>query len=192
MVFHPKRGIRSADPARSNASCTESGSREDTWIFFSLMLVAEVLLCWARSRRNHFDQIFNINVKGLLFTVQKPLPLLKDGGAPIESQYWTACFRDENGRQRRITTKETDLKKEQRLADEYEKKSRAKRTLRQAQPINTPPPQWGDASRSTGIAVLSRTTSSGRNSSSGSSAGSRLIMRRSTSTDRSPCPAKSW
>ena len=31
----------------------------------------------------HFDQIFNINVKGLLFTVQKALPLLKDGGAII-------------------------------------------------------------------------------------------------------------
>ena len=31
----------------------------------------------------HFDQIFNINVKGLVFTVQKALPLLKDGGAII-------------------------------------------------------------------------------------------------------------
>src|SRR6266403_3782750 len=31
----------------------------------------------------HFDQIFNVNVKGLLFTVQKALPLLKDGSAII-------------------------------------------------------------------------------------------------------------
>jgi len=31
----------------------------------------------------HFDQHFDINVKGLLFTVQKALPLLKDGGAII-------------------------------------------------------------------------------------------------------------
>jgi NAD(P)-dependent dehydrogenase (short-subunit alcohol dehydrogenase family) len=31
----------------------------------------------------HFDQIFNINVKGLLFTVQKALPLLRDGGSII-------------------------------------------------------------------------------------------------------------
>jgi NAD(P)-dependent dehydrogenase (short-subunit alcohol dehydrogenase family) len=31
----------------------------------------------------HFDQIFNINVKGLLFTVQKALPLLKDGSAIV-------------------------------------------------------------------------------------------------------------
>ena len=31
----------------------------------------------------HFDQIFDINVKGLLFTVQKALPLLKDGAVII-------------------------------------------------------------------------------------------------------------
>ena len=29
----------------------------------------------------HFDKIFNANVKGLLFTVQKALPLLKDGSS---------------------------------------------------------------------------------------------------------------
>lgn len=31
----------------------------------------------------HFDSHFNINVKGLFFTVQKALPLLRDGGAII-------------------------------------------------------------------------------------------------------------
>jgi NAD(P)-dependent dehydrogenase (short-subunit alcohol dehydrogenase family) len=31
----------------------------------------------------HFDVMFNINVKGLLFTVQKALPLIPDGGAII-------------------------------------------------------------------------------------------------------------
>jgi NAD(P)-dependent dehydrogenase (short-subunit alcohol dehydrogenase family) len=31
----------------------------------------------------HFDKLFSINVKGVLFTVQKGLPLLKDGGAII-------------------------------------------------------------------------------------------------------------
>jgi hypothetical protein len=40
-----------------------------------------------------------------------------------QSQYFTACFRDHNGRQRRITTKETNRKKAQMLADEYEKAS---------------------------------------------------------------------
>lgn len=32
---------------------------------------------------SHFDKLFNINVKGLLFTVQKALPLMPDGGAII-------------------------------------------------------------------------------------------------------------
>src|ERR1700736_6741124 len=31
----------------------------------------------------HFDELFNINVKGALFTVQKGLPLLNDGGSII-------------------------------------------------------------------------------------------------------------
>jgi NAD(P)-dependent dehydrogenase (short-subunit alcohol dehydrogenase family) len=31
----------------------------------------------------HFDKLFNVNVKGALFTVQKGLPLLKDGGSII-------------------------------------------------------------------------------------------------------------
>src|SRR5438067_2275006 len=31
----------------------------------------------------HFDKQFNVNVKGLVFTVQKALPLLKDGASII-------------------------------------------------------------------------------------------------------------
>ena len=31
----------------------------------------------------HFDKVFDINVKGLLFTVQKALPLFSDGGSII-------------------------------------------------------------------------------------------------------------
>jgi NAD(P)-dependent dehydrogenase (short-subunit alcohol dehydrogenase family) len=31
----------------------------------------------------HFDKIFNVNVRGALFTVQKALPLLNDGGSII-------------------------------------------------------------------------------------------------------------
>ena len=31
----------------------------------------------------HFDNTFNANVKGLLFTVQKALPLVKDGSSVI-------------------------------------------------------------------------------------------------------------
>src|SRR3984893_2658054 len=33
----------------------------------------------------HFDQTFDVNVKGLFFTVQKALPLFKDGGSIILS-----------------------------------------------------------------------------------------------------------
>ncbi|MGB6529458.1 MAG: SDR family NAD(P)-dependent oxidoreductase [Candidatus Nitrosopolaris sp.] len=32
---------------------------------------------------SHFDKVFNINVKGLLFTVQKALPLFQGGGSNI-------------------------------------------------------------------------------------------------------------
>src|SRR5678815_4009216 len=31
----------------------------------------------------HYDQIFGTNVKGLLFTVQKALPIFQDGGSII-------------------------------------------------------------------------------------------------------------
>jgi integrase len=51
------------------------------------------------------------------------------------SKYWTACFRDLAGKQRRITTKETDRKRALRLAEEYEAAVRTKRTLRQAQVV---------------------------------------------------------
>jgi hypothetical protein len=51
------------------------------------------------------------------------------------SQYLTACFRDHTGRQRRITTKETNRKMAQKLADEYEKASRTKVSLKQAQAV---------------------------------------------------------
>ncbi|GCE21292.1 glucose 1-dehydrogenase [Dictyobacter kobayashii] len=38
----------------------------------------------------HFDKIFDINVKGLLFTVQKALPLLRDGSSIILTASSTA------------------------------------------------------------------------------------------------------
>jgi integrase len=52
-----------------------------------------------------------------------------------QSKYFTACFRDHNGRQRRISTKETKRKNAQKLADEYENATRTKRTLKQAQAV---------------------------------------------------------
>ena len=38
----------------------------------------------------HFDKIFGVNVKGLLFTVQKALPLFQDGGSIILNASITA------------------------------------------------------------------------------------------------------
>ena len=60
-----------------------------------------------------------------------------------QSKYFTACFRDHNRRQRRISTKETKRKKAQKLADEYEKASRTKRTLKQAQAVLAEADQMG-------------------------------------------------
>ena len=48
-----------------------------------------------------------------------------------QSKYWTACFRDSSGRQRRASTKETDRKKAMRIAETYEGAVRTKRTMRQ-------------------------------------------------------------
>ena len=48
-----------------------------------------------------------------------------------KSKYWTACFRDQTGRQRRVSTKETDRKRALRIAEEYENAIRTKRTMRQ-------------------------------------------------------------
>jgi NAD(P)-dependent dehydrogenase (short-subunit alcohol dehydrogenase family) len=43
----------------------------------------------------HFDQIFDANVKGLLFTVQKALPLLNDGASVILTGSTSASAGDE-------------------------------------------------------------------------------------------------
>ena len=37
----------------------------------------------ANVTEEHFDKIFSVNVKGTLFTVQKALPLMRDGGAIV-------------------------------------------------------------------------------------------------------------
>ena len=40
--------------------------------------------CWLEKiSETHFDKTFSVNVKGVLFTVQKALPLFKDGGSII-------------------------------------------------------------------------------------------------------------
>ncbi|HEX4070086.1 MAG TPA: SDR family oxidoreductase, partial [Planctomycetaceae bacterium] len=51
-------------------------------IVFANAGVAEVAPL-GRITEEHFDKLFDINVKGTLFTVQKALPLLNDGGSII-------------------------------------------------------------------------------------------------------------
>jgi hypothetical protein len=52
-----------------------------------------------------------------------------------KSQYWTACYRDQNGRQRRISTKEPNNKKALKIAEEFERAAKTKRTLKQVQNV---------------------------------------------------------
>jgi integrase len=52
-----------------------------------------------------------------------------------ESKYWVACFTDRAGRRLKRSTKETDRKEAQRLADEYESAARRLRTAQQARAV---------------------------------------------------------
>ena len=47
------------------------------------------------------------------------------------SKYWIACYTDHTSRQRQRSTKQTDRKKAQKIADQYE--SAYKRTLTESQ-----------------------------------------------------------
>ena len=42
------------------------------------------------------------------------------------SKYWFACFRDLQGKQRRVSTKQTDRKKAMKVAEQYEQISQRK------------------------------------------------------------------
>jgi integrase len=53
----------------------------------------------------------------------------------FRSPYWTACWRDAAGKQCRASTKTTDKRLARRIADEFERASRNKRTLAQLEKI---------------------------------------------------------
>jgi len=53
----------------------------------------------------------------------------------FRSPYWTACWRDAAGKQCRARTKTTDKRLARRMADEFERASRNKRTLAQLEKI---------------------------------------------------------
>jgi NAD(P)-dependent dehydrogenase (short-subunit alcohol dehydrogenase family) len=69
-----------ADLDRLYASVKQQKGRID--ILFANAGVADVAPLGSITE-SHFDKIFSINVKGLLFTVQKALPLFQDGGSII-------------------------------------------------------------------------------------------------------------
>ena len=69
-----------ADLDRLYATVKEQKGRID--ILFANAGIIE-LASLGSITESHFDKIFNINVKGLLFTVQKALPLFQDGGSII-------------------------------------------------------------------------------------------------------------
>jgi len=66
-----------ADLDRLYATVKEQKGRID--ILFANAGVGELVPLGEISEA-HFDKIFSVNVKGLLFTVQKALPLFQDGG----------------------------------------------------------------------------------------------------------------
>jgi hypothetical protein len=47
---------------------------------------------------------------------------------PLKSKYWVACWRDSSGRQRRVTTRETNRYKALHIADAFERVTRERRT----------------------------------------------------------------
>ena len=69
-----------ADLDRLYASVKQQKGRID--ILFANAGVADVAPLGSITEA-HFDKIFSVNVKGLLFTVQKALPLFQDGGSII-------------------------------------------------------------------------------------------------------------
>jgi NAD(P)-dependent dehydrogenase (short-subunit alcohol dehydrogenase family) len=76
-----------ADLDRLYAAVKEQKGRID--ILFANAGVGEFATLVAITEE-HFDKTFGINVKGLLFTVQKALPLFQDGGSIILTASTTA------------------------------------------------------------------------------------------------------
>ena len=52
-------------------------------MWYSPMPVPQRMPRWERSTEESYDFVFDVNVKGVLFTVQKALPLMRDGGSII-------------------------------------------------------------------------------------------------------------
>src|SRR6266704_6786555 len=72
---------RLADLDRLYATVKQQHGRLD--IVFANAGVGREFASLGEISEAHFDNTFNVNVKGLLFTVQKALPLLQDGGSIV-------------------------------------------------------------------------------------------------------------
>src|ERR1700721_1189517 len=71
-----------AKPADLDRLYETVGGKGGIDVVFANAGVAEFALLGSITEQ-HFDKLFNINVRGTLFTVQKALPLLNDGGSII-------------------------------------------------------------------------------------------------------------
>jgi NAD(P)-dependent dehydrogenase (short-subunit alcohol dehydrogenase family) len=71
---------KQADLDRLYAAVKQQKGRID--VVFANAGIAEFAVMGSITEE-HFDKTFNTNVKGVLFTVQKALPLLRDGGSII-------------------------------------------------------------------------------------------------------------
>jgi integrase len=52
-----------------------------------------------------------------------------------KSKYWTACWRDPSGKQRRATTRTTDRRLARRMAEEFERATKSKQSLAQFEKV---------------------------------------------------------
>jgi len=83
---------------------------------------------------SHFDKTFSVNVKGLLFTVQKALPLFRNGGSIILNAS-TAAFKAAGGSSVYGATKAAVRSFARSWTVELNRSSRSRRSL-------YPPYQW--------------------------------------------------
>jgi NAD(P)-dependent dehydrogenase (short-subunit alcohol dehydrogenase family) len=78
--------FRGDTPMKPNRSNQRTNLVAGTWMPLTLTLLALALVGpspFGEITEELYDSIFDINVKGLLFTVQKALPLLPDGASII-------------------------------------------------------------------------------------------------------------
>src|SRR5216683_5910472 len=85
-IGHGAVGVRgdSANPADLDRLFAEVKPKKGSIdVLFASAGIGEFGFPLGKITEEHFDKTFDLNVRGTLFTVQKALPLLKDGGSVI-------------------------------------------------------------------------------------------------------------